>query len=58
MPAESIVALVAIMGMFVFFSAVLAWASRNAPATFPEASPLRREPARPAPGHSATVGAH
>ncbi|MCW5714293.1 MAG: hypothetical protein KIT43_07275 [Bauldia sp.] len=58
MPAESIVALVAIMGMFVFFSAVLGWASRNAPATFPEASPVQREPARPTHGHSATAGAH
>lgn len=58
MPAESIIALIAIMGLFAFFSAVLGWASHNAPATFADAAPGRSEPAQPPYGRPAMVGAH
>jgi hypothetical protein len=58
MPTESIIALVAVMAMFGFFSAVLGWASHNAPSTFPDASERRSEPAQAGLGRTATAGAH
>lgn len=58
MPTGSILALVAIMAMFVFFSAVLGWASRNAPRAFPEGTPNRSGPVETVHGRSATAGAH
>jgi hypothetical protein len=58
MPTESIIALVAIMAMFGFFSAVLGWASHKAPSTFPEGSERRSEPMQAGHGRLATAGAH
>jgi len=58
MPTESIIALVAIMAMFGFFSAVLGWASHRAPSTFPEASERRSEPVQSNHGRTAAAGAH